>query len=91
MYQVWAIHCSMPLPCLRTTDRLVTAGPDHSRMMAQQGQPQQPDLSVDIASLWGVFLYGFRTSLLMPVFMANVVTDKQVCAVDTRAGAGGAY
>lgn len=48
--------------------------------MAPQGQPQQPDLSVDIASLWGVFLYGFCTSLLMPVFMANVVTDKQVSA-----------
>ena len=45
-----------------------------------QGLPQRYDGTTDIASLYGLFLYGFCTSLLLPVFIANLVTDKQVRA-----------
>lgn len=42
-----------------------------------QGQPQRALFSFDLSSIAGLFTYGFVLSLLMPVFMANLVTDKQ--------------
>lgn len=42
-----------------------------------QGFPQSMIFTFDISSIAGVFLYGFVCSLLMPVFIANLVTDKQ--------------
>jgi len=42
-----------------------------------QGFPQSLIFTFDISSIAGLFLYGFVSSLLLPVFIANLATDKQ--------------